>query len=193
MSSITYPLEMKIHNCLFTTEQIFTNDECDFLIEKGHELGFKTGKVVDDKGNYVESESRNVGITFVPIGGDVVPFYSKFTHVIKDLNSKFFNFKLDTVELIQISRYEEGQYYDWHFDSLTESPFFRKLSISIQLSDPKDYEGGDLFFQIPQEVTTPKTRGSVTIFPSYIRHKASEVTKGERYSLVSWICGPPFK
>lgn len=92
---------------------------------------------------------------------------------------------------------EYGGKYDWHHDVNWENPknFDRKLSIVVQLSDPKTYEGGDFEFS---EVESPKKedwskQGSILVFPSYLTHRVTEVTSGVRYSLVSWVRGPRWR
>jgi PKHD-type hydroxylase len=70
----------------------------------------------------------------------------------------------------------------------------RKLSLSVQLSEPEDYEGGSLLLYNGEEpMTLPKTRGTGLFFPSYSLHEVTPVTKGIRYSLVAWFLGPRFK
>ena len=70
----------------------------------------------------------------------------------------------------------------------------RKLSISIQLTDPTKYEGGDLnLYWSDDPVTMKNNKGSLFIFPSYMLHEVTPVTKGERNSLVCWVNGPQFK
>jgi len=100
---------------------------------------------------------------------------------------------------------------DWHCDSWAtpyderNNPDFRgkirKLSVSCLLSDPKDYKGGDLEFQIrnqddPTIVNNTehiRKRGSIIVFPSFVWHRVKPVTEGTRYSLVIWNLGPPWK
>ena len=70
---------------------------------------------------------------------------------------------------------------------------YRKLSITVQLSDPSDYEGGDLQFLITREpVTAKREKGNAIVFPSFMIHQVKPVTKGVRYSLVCWCSGPAF-
>jgi PKHD-type hydroxylase len=70
----------------------------------------------------------------------------------------------------------------------------RKLSITVQLSDPSEYEGGELQFMINQHIiTAPKEKGTAIIFPSFALHRVTPVTKGARKSIVGWIGGPPYK
>jgi PKHD-type hydroxylase len=121
------------------------------------------------------------------------------------------NFDWDWSEQIQFAKYEKNGYYDWHCDSFFP-PFedksdkntfgkIRKLSVTCQLSDGADYEGGELEFQ-PRNKDNPNLtvqckeilpRGSVIVFPSYVWHRVKPVKKGTRYSLVVWNLGLPFK
>ena len=69
----------------------------------------------------------------------------------------------------------------------------RKLTISVQLSDENDYEGGDLVCNYGGEMILPRGQGAAIAYPSYALHGVKPVTKGTRYSLVIWITGPQFK
>ena len=77
----------------------------------------------------------------------------------------------------------------------------RKLSVTINLSDPDDYDGGLLKFDYGphalkeryHECVEIKPKGSIIIFPSYIYHQVTPVTRGTRYSLVLWVLGKPFR
>ena len=121
------------------------------------------------------------------------------------------NFEWSWSESCQFTKYKKGQYYDWHCDSWNkpyaeEGPTkgkIRKLSVTVTLSDPKEYKGGELEFDFrqqdpdkPREVRTcteilPK--GSVVVFPSFVWHRVKPVTKGTRHSLVVWTLGHPFQ
>ena len=105
---------------------------------------------------------------------------------------------------IQLTTYQgsdEG-YYDWHQDCFLtqDSPYQRKLSFIMQLSDPSEYEGGDLMFTRQyskgwdtEKAQIIKQKGTVIIFPSFYTHQVTPVTKGTRRSLVSWIEGPAWR
>lgn len=118
----------------------------------------------------------------------------------REANRNAFGFDIDYLPDIQYTKYtatENGK-YDWHHDTFWGNPsaYDRKLSIVIQLTDPSEYEGGD--FEIdPQYAQLPadqvKAKGSVIVFPSFLIHRVTPVTKGERRSLVSWIQGPKFR
>jgi len=121
------------------------------------------------------------------------------------------NFEWDMSESCQFTIYDKKQHYDWHRDAWDEAydrkdnlkihGKIRKLSVIISLTDPKEYKGGDLFFDFEHSYGKPKpvkckdikTKGSIIIFPSDTWHKVSPITKGNRYSLVMWCLGRPFK
>jgi len=119
------------------------------------------------------------------------------------------NFNWDWSESCQFTKYKPGQYYGWHCDSWEgvyeqEGPTkgkIRKLSVTVSLSDEKDYSGGELEFQF-RNVDNPKAstvckeifpKGSLVVFPSFVWHRVKPVKKGVRYSLVLWNLGYPFK
>lgn len=98
------------------------------------------------------------------------------------------------LEQIQIGRYGVGGHYDWHKDTLSPiDGIQRKLSLSLQLSDPNTYEGGDLLIGGPNSVPATRKQGSIIVFPSCQLHKVTPVTKGERFSVVAWVRGPQFR
>jgi PKHD-type hydroxylase len=114
------------------------------------------------------------------------------------------DYTYNTVENFQFTIYNENQFYDWHADyhpSQIDNTGVRKISLSISLSDPKDYEGGSLEFIVedtpekrrPIVCNELTPRGSMVVFPSFVMHKVNPVTKGTRYSLVMWHRGPKWK
>jgi PKHD-type hydroxylase len=86
-----------------------------------------------------------------------------------------------------------GGKYGRHIDS-APGTLIRKLSFTVQLSEPEDYKGGDLCLYLGDKAEVmKKEQGFVALFPSYVLHEVKPVTSGTRYSLVSWITGKPFK
>ena len=125
------------------------------------------------------------------------------------------NFDLDWSESCQFTKYKEGQFYGWHSDSYPK-PYndekgkelegkIRKLSMTVSLNDPNEYEGGNLEFDFRHRTdyeftksdkalcTEIRPQGSVIVFPSFVWHRVAPVTKGTRYSLVIWNLGYPFR
>ena len=136
--------------------------------------------------------------------------YNEIQPYVKEANQLAgWNFNWDWSESCQFTKYKPGQYYDWHCDSWDgvyekEGPTkgkIRKLSVTVSLSDEKDYSGGELEFQF-RNVDNPKvtrvckeivSRGSLVVFPSFVWHRVKPVKKGVRYSLVLWNLGYPFQ
>lgn len=117
-----------------------------------------------------------------------------------EANRNAFGFDINYLPDIQYTKYEaeSNGKYDWHHDTFwgNSSMYDRKLSIIVQLSDPSEYEGGDFQLdpQYPQmDSKQIKTKGTVIVFPSFINHRVTPITKGVRRSLVSWVQGPKFR
>ena len=114
-------------------------------------------------------------------------------------NFNVFNFHIYNVADIQYTEYlaTEGGHYGWHHDInwTSNAKLERKLSVTVQLSGPSEYKGGDFVFDecISPDAKILKQKGTVLVFPSYLRHKVEPVTKGIRRSLVAWFEGPRFK
>ncbi|MEU6981276.1 2OG-Fe(II) oxygenase [Streptomyces sp. NPDC046371] len=106
-------------------------------------------------------------------------------------------FELDVTEIVkppQFLEYVGGHgHFHWHNDYGLEKPLSkRKLTVSIQLSDGRDYEGGDLeVFGTPQPM--PRTQGSIIVLPAFVHHKVTPVTSGIRCALVGWLAGPSLR
>lgn len=122
--------------------------------------------------------------------------FERITQAVETINKKFFNFDLYEIETLQFTEYKESQndFYGKHIDLLYQGTGTRKLSFSIQLSDPESYDGGDLILHCDNKGSnTMRGIGDIIFFPSYILHEVTPVTKGTRYSLVGWVKGPRFK
>ena len=97
-------------------------------------------------------------------------------------------------ENLQLTRYSTGDFFDWHLDFGAGQSSMRKLSITVQLSDPDEYEGGDLQFMINHKiVSAPRSKGTAIVFPSFIMHRVTPITKGTRQSIVGWVSGTPYR
>lgn len=127
---------------------------------------------------------------------------------IANINANW-NFQYDYFESCQFTIYDKKQFYNWHQDSniqpyiskdINYNGKIRKLSCVCFLSDPKDYEGGELEIDLRNKengksniVKFKLKKGGIVVFPSFVWHRVKPVTKGIRYSLVVWILGQPFK
>jgi len=168
---------------------VFSPDECAKIIELGNSKNFNSGIVRGEDQTVRDSE---ISWLFPP---DAQWVFERLTDVANGLNDNFFKFDLfGFAEGLQFTKYTApGGKYDLHLDKSIDQSI-RKLSMTLQLSSPDDYEGGELILQtssIPEIL--PKEQGKLIAFPSYLLHGVQPVTKGIRYSLVAWITGPAFK
>tara|TARA_R100000742_G_C4277788_1_gene99948 strand:+ start:670 stop:1299 length:630 start_codon:yes stop_codon:yes gene_type:complete len=143
-------------------------------------------------------------------------------HYVMKANKSNFNYDIERIdhECMQYTHYGEGSYYHWHVDGGIETAYkpvsgertynqemlmqdhvvqnsdlVRKLSFVLQLSNPEDYDGGELQIEdsLGGVMSAPKTKGIIIFFDSRTRHRVSKVTRGLRKSLVGWVVGPMWK
>jgi PKHD-type hydroxylase len=167
----------------------FSRLECETIINTAKDKGLITGTT---KG---ESDVRDSKISWLYPVDKIDWVYRRVTDITLSLNERFFKFDLFGLnEGFQFTNYEapSGK-YGKHVDRGTNMAV-RKLSISIQLSNPEEYEGGELkLYDGEEETVMSKEQGTLIIFPSYVLHEVMPVTKGERNSLVTWVTGKQFK
>jgi len=175
---------------LAAIERVFTSEECSRLIA---EFNPKLEPASIEGLDVAQSTSiRKSSAVFVPLDKSTNWVFERLGKTIREINDAVYGFDVSQFrEGFQFTRYEVGEYYGPHFDigpgKLTE----RKLSLTVQLSAPDEYTGGELI--IYPEFVAPKDQGTMTVFPSFMCHNVSPVKTGVRYSLVSWLAGPPFK
>ncbi len=140
-------------------------------------------------------EIRKSSVIFIDNTAENDWLYHKLGSVaIKTNNESYWFDLLGFHQELQLTKYTEGDFFDWHLDFGAGEISARKLSVTVQLSDPDEYEGGDLQFMINQKiVTAPRTKGTVIVFPSFIMHRVTPITKGIRQSIVGWVSGPPYR
>ena len=121
--------------------------------------------------------------------------FRHLSDVLNQINKFHFKFDVDMIQNLQFTEYtSDGDFYGKHLDLGYEESRPRKISFSIQLSDPSEYSGGELkFYYENSPEIADKKKGCLTAFPSYILHEVTPVTSGTRYALVGWVCGPKFR
>ena len=195
---------------------ILSTELCEIIINEGRSLTPSLGKVYlgGSISSDIDTKQRESNLSFFPATHWVSGICKYYGYLA---NEYAWNYDLRWPEPIQFAQYAINNHYVWHNDLLgtlhkketwkwIESAGYnpewfdntqRKISLTINLSDPSTYDGGDIEFSSPAgEVSKPKTgrkQGSVIAFPSFVKHRVTPVTKGTRYSLVVWITGPPFK
>jgi PKHD-type hydroxylase len=149
-----------------------------------------------------EDDIRSSKVRWIPQNSNWWWLYEKLHNLVTEANNTAWKFDLHAMpEQIQYTEYyaTEKGHYTWHQDIGPGMLSKRKVSITVQLSDPKDYEGGDLQlwqggnYEDNSFITAYKGAGSVFTFPSYMMHRVTPVTKGIRRSFVLWVGGSHYK
>ena len=170
-------------------------------------------------GDILNKDKRNSQNAWIPTAHWVGGF---MWHYIQRANRENFLYDLRCIdgESMQYTRYEECQYYGGHNDAGLQTQYkpvsvsnrvtgehtmqdfvnencemVRKLSFAMQLSDPDDYEGGNvqLLDEAGNSYMAPRKRGTIMLFDSRTQHRVLKVTKGTRKSIVGWTVGPRWK
>ena len=175
---------------------VFTNEELEKIKDYAKNLEINSA-MISPVVAVKDEDVRRTKVSWIHPNNETIWFYDRIASVAQGLNTDFYNFDLfGFVESMQFAIYEGDlkSHYDWHIDSSTTSGSPRKLSLVLQLSDPLEYEGGELQLQAGSGITSiPREKGLIVAFPSYTLHKVTPVTNGTRYSIVVWACGPAFK
>ncbi|MFT5779237.1 MAG: PKHD-type hydroxylase [Crocinitomicaceae bacterium] len=174
-------------------EGLFLPHEIDKILNYWDED--KTIKATLDDGTKYNDDIRKSSVMFIDNSPENDWIYSKLASLAVSSNNERYWFDLlGFHQKLQLTRYSEGDFFEWHLDFGAGAISARKLSITIQLSDPNDYEGGDLQFMINEKiVAAPRAKGTIIIFPSFMMHRVTPITKGTRQSIVGWVSGPPFR
>jgi PKHD-type hydroxylase len=221
---------MNLKNYYYYFQSALTPRMCDDIVAYGKqhqaEMAVTGGvsKKVETGGKLTNKEIKNIQ---KKRDSDIVWMNDKWIYdavhpYIHEANQKAgWNFEWDWSESCQFTKYGVGQYYGWHCDSW-EEPYqrkqnedgtypidhgkIRKLSVTISLTEPDEYVGGNLEFDFRNQIdwerdkkskikecTEIRPRGSIIVFPSFVWHRVAPVTKGVRNSLVVWNLGYPFK
>lgn len=154
---------------------------------------------IEDAGDlHLDKDYRRTKIMFFRDNKKVPEVYNPVVNAALAINNMHYKYNLSYIEPLQYSVYESDDqgFYDIHCDTVfarSSNGFMRKISFSILLNDPSEFEGGDLLFHTtssPFKVELKKN--DMILFPSYVPHSVTPVTKGVRKTLVGWMCGPNF-
>lgn len=180
-------------------DDIFTRDELDLLQRRALASNI-SGLIGGPKGagNFLSHEVRRSKISWLPCNRETIWVFDKLSSAISSLNHNFYRFDITGFcEELQLTNYDhvDNGMYGWHIDRGDGRLGVRKLSAVVQLSEPGEYEGGDLevLHTTPDPIKIEKKRGKLVIFPSYTIHRVTPVTKGTRQSLVAWLFGAPLR
>ena len=172
----------------------FTSDECARIRAMAGD--FEKGTVA---GGVVNTEYRDADVQGIPFTAETGWIFKRIADAARALNDQFWHFDVVgvTQPALQLIRYRKGQHQTWHRDGVDGTFQTRKLSISVQITPSSAFEGGELQFfdrETPTRIPPEQLEeGTIIVFPSYLVHRVTPVTKGERLALVLWIDGPPYR
>lgn len=178
-------------------DDAFTAQELATITALGDSLTAETATIKSgDPNDAIRDEIRITKTAWIAPSPQSSWLYDRIQRVARALNDRSYQFDLRGFsENMQYTIYHgaEGGHYGWHVD---HGPLKvqRKFSISVQLSDPAEYEGCDLEFQAGNKIeTAPRTKGAIIGFPSYVLHRVTPCTRGTRKALVAWTTGPKLR
>ena len=216
----------------FSGSDVLSKEKVDYIMEKG--LSAHEQVATHQLENLKKSEDDDVRASRIAWLNDegVYDCIRPFVHAANEQAG--WRLDLRQIENVQFTKYALNQHYHWHIDGQcdhyaskvlsdhqdyesqgqimpineTHDPdhvgLCRKVSVTVNLSNPNDYDGGDLWLtKHPQDskiseletFTNPgfRDKGAVVVFPSWVRHRVTPVTRGTRYSAVAWFNGPPLR
>jgi PKHD-type hydroxylase len=183
-----------VNNIYWKWDAVLSKEFCRSVLEQIDWAIAGQATVRGDQTDVVNTQTRRTDVAWQsskqPIGC-VSKCYMEMAN-----QSAEWGYSLSEQEDTQIGRYksvDEG-YYDWHMDAgPPQNGIQRKLSCVILLNDPSEFEGGVLQFKGMEDQNLLDKQGSIIVFPSFVEHKVTPVTKGVRYSAVTWASGPSFR
>lgn len=194
MSHYAFPLNTSPHKQEFAYwRDGFTNEELKRVIALGESFPKEEAEVGSGK----DPDYRACTISWIPANDDTRWLFEKVGCIVRELNRDYFMFDLWGFSDFQYTIYNGNprrEFYDWHIDTMGAGNHQqRKLSLVLQLDEPMDYEGGELWLHGKTKMCVPKEKGHMICFPSYTLHRVTPVTSGLRRSLVAWVLGPEFR
>ena len=179
-----------------TTTPLFTPEQCNQIIASGRAQKPQVAQVGMNKpGGGTDTKKRITTISWIPFKEMGHMYYDLYKFILQ-ANENHFGFgDIRITENAQFTEYPEGGFYDWHMDcdvSMQHEPPVRKISMTLLLNDPSEFEGGHLELMAPGKFAELK-QGQAIVFASFLNHRVQPVTKGIRQSLVVWFGGKPFR
>lgn len=176
------------------SELVFSKEQCEWIVNYAIKNNVEGTPAYigggERSGGLLNKEVRDANVHPFPLNELTEPLYRKIMMIVEYANQQY-GFDIDGIpHEFQLLRYEPGGHYNWHMD-MGGANGDRKISVVVFLTDPSEYEGGEL--EVISAGKLPREQGTVATFPSYMMHTVNPVTKGTRWTLVSWITGTPFR
>lgn len=184
-----------VYGPLVVWKDLFTPKELDTIEALGDGLAPMRAELAGDRKH--ADDLRITRVAWMERKPESAWLYAKLEEAVLQINAEFYRFDLfGLVESFQYTVYEgtEGGHYGWHVDIGERNYEPRKISLSLQLSDPARYQGCDLVLQAGNKPhAAERARGTLIAFPSYVLHRVTPIESGTRKSLVCWVSGPEFR
>jgi len=187
-----------LSGALVAWQGLFSKDELDAMVRLGDSLALENAEL--SGGGLGYENIRATKVAWFPREPRTETLYRRMEEAVLELNARYFRFDLSGLAMFQYALYggPEGGHFEWHKDygrdpsDPLQEP--RKLTISLQLSDPSDYEGCELEVRGGHKIDiAPKERGTVVCFPANVLHQVTPIRSGIRRALVVWAVGPEFR
>ena len=178
----------------YSIQAKFSREECLRIINIGKSHQLHNGTTGSSASDYRRSK-----ICWLPNDNTTGWIYDRLEKCVLEANLRWEIRVYGFGENLQFTEYDEKYqgHYNTHMDlGRDDNMRFRKISIVVHLTDPSEFQGGELILHTAYNALNGRVmeneQGTVTLFPSFLLHKVTPVTKGRRYSLVLWVTGPPF-
>lgn len=199
MTSGIAPTPREVHARVFPSA--VPDSVCQSLIDEFTAAHFEEATIVNQNGRRVDPEVRRVEVRGVEADHWSSGLITRFAELA---NQQVWNLDYTQLEApFSLLRYEDASHFDWHVDvegsgthpgAEDAATSERKLSVTVNLSDPADYDGGIVEFADAHGalMSFPELaeRGSVVVFPSTTLHRVTPLTRGVRWAMVGWLLGP---
>ncbi len=196
------PTSARRYECPVVLPRFFGPRQCERIRDSCLALDRDEGLVDSGTRGGHDESTRKAGISWWSPDEHNLWVFEKLASAVEKANRIYQYDLIGFTEDIQFTRYDtKGSFYDWHQDGLEGELANRKLSLVVQLSSPEDYVGADLeMFSLCSDPEVGRQwrddlrgLGTVIVFPAFEFHRVTPLTQGQRFSLVCWVGGPPFR
>jgi len=197
----TFPIDLSANQTnYYWFENGFSPSELNEIERLVSNIPFTRGvtQAQDETEPFQEDSYRKSNIKWIPFNDTHKWIYDKIGDMAMEANNNMFHFDIfsmpEQIQYTEYYDYEQG-HYDWHMDIGYNELSQRKISVTVQLSGPDEYEGGDLQLWPGgvYPINAPRGKGNVVIFPSFMMHRVTPIIAGTRKSFVLWLGGGHYK
>jgi len=180
-------------------EGFLSDDQINYILSRPEWFDSQEAEIGEGSKGIVNKEKRSTSVSWMGHDEKNHHIWEQIINTVWSANRQFFHFDLTgCYEKAQLGVYTAGEtgHYDWHTDGvLGSSNVPRKLSMALLLSDPSEFEGGELQLKTSSDniLSVEQKKGRAWFFPSWTLHRVTPVTSGIRRSLVLWAGGPGFR